>query len=154
MISIMDYIRMDGGGKEMLVMVEPRDAVASIMEEVRRRRRYPLAMQKLKVVVSDAGAGSLPDKQERRWISSTRRWRTSYDVKEDSVINLHMNMAFAIQADREARGVNNSTSPPPASSRSSPTMTSDPARSCVYQRRRLLISQHLQCFLIKNLLIN
>jgi len=27
-------------------------------------------------------------------------------VKEDSVINLHMNMAFAIQADREARGVN------------------------------------------------
>lgn len=100
-VSVMDHIRMDGGGKEMVMAVEAGDTVASVMEEARRRRRYPLAMQELRV--SDAGSPRYLERQMDKLDATL----ADYDVKEDSQINLYMNMEFALQADREARGVVN-----------------------------------------------
>ena len=54
------------------------------------QRRYPLAMQELKV--SDAGSPLY----EERWMDKLDATLADYNVKEDSLINLYMNMAFVV----------------------------------------------------------
>jgi hypothetical protein len=53
-ITVTDHIRMDGGDREMWMVAAAEDTVASLMERVQRRRRYPVAMQQWRV--SDAGS--------------------------------------------------------------------------------------------------
>ncbi|XP_066385145.1 uncharacterized protein [Miscanthus floridulus] len=97
MISLTDNIRMDGAGRRMVLVVEPGDTVASLKEQVQRRRRYPLAMQE--IWVSDADNPYMGRRMDR--LDATL---ADYNVKKDSRITLYMNMGFAVQGDREERG--------------------------------------------------
>jgi hypothetical protein len=98
MISLTDKIRMDGAGRRMVLVVEPGDTVASLKEQVRRRRRYPPAMQE--IWVSDADDPYRSDRRMDRLDATL----VDYNVKRDSLIKLYVNMAFAVRADREERG--------------------------------------------------
>ncbi|OEL23125.1 hypothetical protein BAE44_0015856 [Dichanthelium oligosanthes] len=87
-IAVMDNM-MRGPPRTIRMEVEAGDTVASLMEEVQRRRRYPVAAQSL---VCDG---------ER--MEDTGATLSDYNVTEGSKLELEMNMDFTIEADREER---------------------------------------------------
>jgi hypothetical protein len=95
-ITVTDHIRMDGGDREMWMVAAAEDTVASLMERVQRRRRYPVAMQEWRV--SDAGSPHVERRMDK--LDATL---ADYNVKRDSIIKLDMNMEFAFQANMERR---------------------------------------------------
>ncbi|CAL4940394.1 unnamed protein product [Urochloa decumbens] len=91
-MAVTDYM-IPGPARTITLAAEAGDTVASVMEQVQRRRCYPVALQVLtcgRTPLRPGGGATLAD----------------YNVTKDSQLELHMNMDFAVALDREERRIN------------------------------------------------
>ncbi|CAL4932047.1 unnamed protein product [Urochloa decumbens] len=91
-MAVTDYM-IPGPARTITLAAEAGDTVASVMEQVQRRRCYPVALQVLtcgRTPLRPGGGATLAD----------------YNVTNDSQLELHMNMDFAVALDREERRIN------------------------------------------------